>query len=187
MQANRFAAVLLLVGICATGCGAEGGQEQRGVRTAPTRQFKRAPVDVARAALTDFCGEANALAGFGAGDGFTFAHALAICKDGSARLAYSEHFPGRFRDADFDYRISARDVRGVEAALEHANLASLRKHYRSPGADFASYRITYGSRTVWCDSPALESGEVPARLVRVISYLRSILDPIVADAGEQFA
>jgi hypothetical protein len=181
MQANRFAAVLLLVGICVAGCGAEGVQEQGGVRAAQKRQFERE-----QAALTDFCGEGNALAGFGAGDGFTFAHALAICKDGSARLAYSEHLPVRFRDADFDYRVSARDVRRVEAALEHANLASLRTHYRSPGADFPSYRITYGGRTVWCDSPALESGEVPARLARVISYLRSILDPIVADAGEQF-
>jgi hypothetical protein len=76
--------------------------------------------------------------------------------------------------------------RRVEAALEHANLASLRKHYRSPGADFPSYRITYGGRTIWCDDPALEAGEVPARLVRVISLLGSILDPLVADAGERF-
>jgi hypothetical protein len=161
-----------LAGLALAGCGG---------REVPDA----APIAVERADGEPRCSEAQALAVFGTGDGFTFSHALALCKSGRIELHYStRRVIGPLEAARLGYEIPASDVSRIEAALRDADLPSLDESYVSEAADIRAYSVTYGGKTVYADEFEIRDGNVPAPLLELIGLFESVLDPAVADAEE---
>jgi hypothetical protein len=140
-------------------------------------------IAVERAGGAESCTEERALAVFGAGDGFTSSHGLTVCANGRVDLHYSRRvIIGPLEEARLGYEIDRSDVQRIEDALADAEFSSLERRYVSQAADVQAYSLTTPGRPVYADQVAIDEGDVPDRLVDLISLFESLLDPAVRDA-----
>jgi hypothetical protein len=187
MASNRSVAIAAFLGACVlggltfAGCG---GVAEVPVGTERERDEPEVPaVTLERTAKGRPCMENEALAVFGATDGWTFSHTFAVCESGRVELDFSTRGPaGPPKEGRVAYELAARDVRRLQAALAQARLASLERRDQGSSHDLVTFFIRSEGRTLSVDEVAVDEGRVPERLAQLVAVFRSILDPAVADA-----